>query len=216
MTSTRSRRKPRRKSHIQPWVPPNAYESAGLFGGIAEMMQIKPELHGKDLAKDGDWIIVIAPPRGTEYTVEHLSCWYAVPDPYVVTHADSKIPPHHHYRVRLLTPNGLLWLWPHEYVVLRGDLTRLFSHEGIEVHYISDRATVDPDRLFYLRQRGIPKQEALMMLIGEVREQTFCWFTMPEDCKDELSGVGVPLQIARNVPPRAAWTDVDISRILTT
>jgi hypothetical protein len=179
----------------------NFIMTSSVLHGNAERQQLRPEEYSKEI-DEGAWIIVIDPPN-TEYTVEHLSCWYALPDPYhhEKTHRRSEFTVVR-YRVRILTPKGPLWLWPHEYIVLK-DATELFNAEGVEVHYLSNHAEVDPDHLFFLRQRGIPKQQALMMLIGEVKEQNFCYFTMPEEAQEMFRDVGVPLDLYIHRNPRA-------------
>ena len=163
--------------------------AASQFGGVPAVMQLEPEEWGKKVGEEGAWVIVMMPPP-TEYTVEPLSIWYAVEDEY------SRDDGVRFYRVRILTPDGPLWLWPHEYTILQ-DLPGLIREEGMQVHYLSDQAAVQEDRLFYLRSRGIGKQDALLMLIGDVKEQTFCYFTSPRSTQWAMAGVGVPHLRAR-------------------
>src|SRR5260221_632393 len=94
------------------------------------------------------------------------------------------------YRVRILTRNGPLWIWPHEYNVV--DSISDYIENGAKINYLTSEASVPEAQLFYIRTRGISKGDALVMLIGEVKEQTFCYLTFPKEFQIEFAGVGVP------------------------
>ena len=144
----------------------------------------------KTLPEDGAWIMVLLPPN-TEYTVEPLSCWFAVAD-------ESR----ERYKARIETPKGPLWLYPHEYVLV-GNVAEYITmatedEGGVKVNYISDRTELKSDQLFYLRQRGIPYADAVLMLLGTVKDQFFCYLTFPVQYQVAMAGVGVRSYQARS------------------
>jgi hypothetical protein len=87
------------------------FDSICLWEGTAGAMQVYPQRFGRRVPEEGAWILVIDPPSGTPITIEPLSVYYAIPEDYL-----SSTPPRH--RVNILTREGMLYLWPHEYIIV--------------------------------------------------------------------------------------------------
>lgn len=126
-----------------------------------------PEDFKKNLPPEGKWIQIKEPPS-TEFTVPPFSIWFAVP--WGEGRDGMK------NRVKIVTPSGTLGLWPHEYWVI-DDVTKYIGREpeGILVHHMNDKPVVEANALHYLMSRGIPRREASMLLIGQIKDPTFLW-----------------------------------------
>lgn len=168
-----------------------AWPGAPFGARYNEMMTLMPEDFGLALPPEGGWIMVRRSPP-TEIKVPLLSMWYAMPDPFLRTPVGKKfsLQVFPMYRARIHTPEGPLWLLPPEYVLVQ-DITQYLGQEkyGIDLHFLSEEAAVDQDALFYLRSRGVSKQDALVMLLGTIRDPNFCYLTVRQEYAEAL-GMG--------------------------
>jgi len=141
----------------------------------------------KELPEDGAWIMVLLPPN-CEYTVEPLSIYFAVPD--------TTGP---RYKARILCRQGPLWLWPHEYTIIENvsEYITMLGDDGPKINYMSARTELSGDKLFYLRSRGVPYADAVLMLLGEVKDPNFCYLTFPREVQRFFAGTGVMSLFAR-------------------
>ena len=154
----------------------------------------------KMLPDDGGWIQVKFPPH-TVVPVEYLSCWYAVP-----THQAEEWNHLHlgrsRYTVRVLTPIGEVWLFPHEYTVVEPE--KLYSYinmvgedknedmNHVTLHWLDPRNDqFDCEKLHYIMSRGIKKADAYKMLLGEIHSPHACYLTFNVEYQRIFAGVGV-------------------------
>lgn len=123
-----------------------------------------------EVPKDGAWILIKKSPP-TEYTVPPMSIWFATPWP--LTGRGNRPQPH---RVKIVTPKGELGLWPREYSRITAvEKYYEFLGGGMEIKFFGSEAGVPPDKLFYLRSRGIAKKDAITLLIGSIKAHGVCW-----------------------------------------
>lgn len=146
-----------------------------------------PEEHDKDLG-DGAWVFVIDPPvteQWSRFQVPVLSLWWARPHVLTSGRFGTRMP----YQGVIQTPAGDLHLWPHEYTICR-DPQRILGEDGVQIHALGGDPMLDEDMLFYLRSRGITKEEAVQMLFDQINQQNFCYVTLPREAVDAFVGVG--------------------------
>jgi hypothetical protein len=145
----------------------------------AELMGYFPEEHDSKLPDEGAWILVKKSPE-TEYTVPPLSIWYALPWPM-----EDRRRGRGFYRVRIITPRGDLGILPHEYTVIK-DITRYVGQEkeGMRFRFLSEDVEIPSDQLFYVMSRGIPRREATMMLLPELKSPNLGWFESSKEIAD--------------------------------
>lgn len=116
--------------------------------------------------------------------VPHLSVWFAMPHVTgLIREVRLKWRKKDAFKVAMkqaiiYTKEGAVHLWPHEYNRFDIDKFLDFTDEdGFYIHYLSENAAVDPEKLFYLRTRGIGKAQAQRMLLGELKDPNYCYFT---------------------------------------
>jgi hypothetical protein len=139
------------------------------IGDLPYYMELHPEEYEKLIPKTGCWIRILIPPP-TQFTVPHLSMWFAKP-------AWSD----HRNLAKIITPEGELWVRPHEFQKVK-DITQWVGMEpDVEMHYLSKTAKVNEqvaNMQWYLQTRGIDKHEATKLLLGHIKDQHFAYFTM--------------------------------------
>lgn len=148
------------------------YYRCSIHGTYGEIEDFMPWTVRKELPEEGAWIRVNIVPN-TEMVVPPFSQWFATNDFMDVDKFGLQI-----RRVRISTPDGPLWLLPHEYCRV-DDIAQWLGREdeGIFMRMMAGEATrVDPEALLYLRSRGIGKADALLMLLGQIKSPNFCWF----------------------------------------
>lgn len=126
-------------------------------------------LPGKNkVPDDGAWILVKdSPPM--QYTVPPMSIWFATPWPMTNDRLDT-------HRVKIITPQGELGVFPREYSLLEHpEKYYEFVGDGMEVKFFGNEEGVPRDKLFYLRSRGISKKDALVMLVGNIKAHGVLW-----------------------------------------
>lgn len=153
-------------------ISPESMGFEGALGRLAEFRSYFPEDNA--LAEDGDWILVKESPS-TEYTVLPLSIWYATRWPM-----DTGRRPIH--RVKVTTSKGDLGLFPHEYSKITAiEKYYEFIGDGMDIHFFGSDEGIPADKLFYLRSRGIPKKDAIVMLLKMIRSPAVCWIETRRD-----------------------------------
>lgn len=117
---------------------------------------------------EGGWILV-KDSLPTEYTVTPLSIWFAEPWPISGER-------HCSHRVKIMTPKGEIGLFPREYTLI-ADPGKYYEFigNGMEIKFFGNEEGVPRDKLFYLRSRGIAKQDALALLIGSIKAHGVLW-----------------------------------------
>ena len=143
-----------------------------------------PEGDGKAIPEDGAWIIVLEEPM-TElrdrFRVPFMSMWRARPHTLdsggVQVSKDVTLYPK---QAVITTPGGDLHLWAHEYVMAT-DPFRLISDPDATINSLGGEPVLDEEAMFYLRSRGIPHSEAVLLLIETVKSTDFIYVTFPEE-----------------------------------
>jgi hypothetical protein len=142
-----------------------------------------PEDYGKALPEEGAWIMLLMSVHvgklttegKTEHvTVPHLSMWFALPTVSPSGCLDLK-----KKKAIIQTPQGEVHIWPHEYTVVK-DLSKyldMTEEEGFYINFMSETEGFDMDKLLYIQSRGIPKGTAQRMLLPELKDPYFCYFT---------------------------------------
>lgn len=176
-TNRRLDRRALRKAQAQPnWEDsPEAQEllhdaCLGL-GQPDEEIDYRPEIVGRKLPPEGQWIQVTKSPH-TEYTVPPFSIWFATPwQMDVGTRIGFKAK-----RVQVVTPKGSLGLFPSEYAIIK-DVSQFLGREreGVYLRQMNDQPVVDKEALFYLQSRGVPRQKAMLLLINQIKDPSFLW-----------------------------------------
>jgi hypothetical protein len=141
------------------------------FSRLEEVEDSFPEDYGKELPEEGAWIRVNSSPN-CEYTVPPFSMWRAS---RWYLYLDASLAPIK--RVKIITPKGDLGIFPHEYCIVK-DITEWLGHEHVYMRMLGEGAEsgINPDQLFYIRSRGVPRREAERMLFTQVSSQSYCWF----------------------------------------
>lgn len=148
---------------------------AGRCAAVEEFTNYFPGAN--EVPEGGAWVLVKDPPF-TEYTVPPLSLWFA--EPWDMDHERRNS-----HRVKIITPKGELGLFPREYSIVSNPEKYLkFIGKDMTIKFFGSTTGVPPDALFYLRSRGVKKEDAITMLIGQVRSHGVCWIeTSPEVCE---------------------------------
>jgi hypothetical protein len=129
--------------------------------------------------ENGAWIMVRKSPP-TEYTVPPMSFWFAEPWPMAGLVKNTV------HRVKVVTPKGNLGILPHEYSLVK-DISKYYEFlgGGIDIVFFGNEDTgLPPDKLLYLRSRGIKKQDAITMLIGEIKKHGVCYLKTRKEITD--------------------------------
>lgn len=154
-------------------------EAAALAMTLEDYWSMMPDECGCKIPPEGCWIMVKRPPN-TEFTVPPFSMWYALEDVRPrksagIYREDVGLAYH---LAKILTPRGDLWLWPGEYVPVK-DVSKYFEFPEEHIHInLLGGEELAPDKLFYIRSRGISKKDAIKMLIGEVKTQNIAYVTV--------------------------------------
>ncbi len=189
-----------------------------------------PEDYDKDLPETGCWIMLLTDIRvgkqtgATEESVKlinvpRLSLWYAMPHTSNCRVMLAELGNGTGRRVKqrdrdfaylrqavINTPDGAVHVWPREYQKVDINKFLEFSdQDGLQIHYLNEDSGIDDCALFYLRSRGIDKAEAQKMLLGQLANPNFCYFTfVPEITRQFNDGAGMPYLMPINHQRRAA------------
>lgn len=147
---------------------------AAYTAAKAEEESYFPEDFGSDIPEEGCWVLVKTPPC-TEIRISKFSIWYALP---VVRPQSNGFSLH---LAKILTPDGDLCLWPHEYVKVDVAKYMEFIGQGFEINYFGEAAEIHTDSLFYLMSRGVTRPAALQLLLPSLQSQTVCWLEACEE-----------------------------------
>lgn len=149
-----------------------------------EVEDFFPEDYGKKLPDDGGWIILtvsvhcgrLMPDETTKHIdVPHLSVWFAVP----------QVAGNGAIKVAIQTPDGEVCVWPHEYNLFDiGKFLEFSDEDGFNIHFLSENGAFDEQALFYLRSRGISKGEAQRMLLVNLKDPHYCYFTFADELRE--------------------------------
>lgn len=89
------------------------------------------------------------------------------------------------YKIRITTPWGQCCLWPYEYSVMDPASIMPLKAEG-ELEFIPfTKNAVLNDQVFYLRSRGIPLNDAMVMTLGTLKSAVG-WFRPSRKVAREL------------------------------
>jgi hypothetical protein len=152
-----------------------------------------PEDDDKAIPDEGAWICVTdVPHTGLSFEVPPLSMWRATRHEGELL---AKGLPFPSQQAVIHTPGGNLHLWPTEYSII--DNINLFVGQEPDcvMHKLGGEPVLAEDPLFYLMLRGIPRQDAALMLLGDVTSQDFVYFTWAPFYQEFFEGVGVPLGV---------------------
>lgn len=164
-----------------------------------------PEDDGKAIPDEGAWICVIDVPHAPllNFEVPYLSMWRATRHDGPLLHKDLPFPSQ---QAVIHTPGGTLHLWPTEYVVI-DDISLFVGQEpDCVMHKLGGEPVIDEDQMFYMMLRGIPRQDAALMLLGDVTSQDFVYFTWDVFYQEYFEGVGIPLAVHMYRHPRTGAT----------
>jgi hypothetical protein len=153
-----------------------------------------PEDYDKQIPADGAWIQLLSTVRVghqvdngmiEEVNVPHLSIWYAMPT--CMTHGVAagnglEFP----LRLGIInTKQGEVRVFPHEYNIVSQEALRRWlaftEQDGFYIHFLSDSGAFDADKIFYMRSRGLDLAECRRLLLPELKDPNFCYFTFHEE-----------------------------------
>ena len=155
------------------------------------------EDYDKQIADEGAWIIVLDPPHvqlTNDFQLPRLSMWRATR--FDGAHLARDLPFRFQQAV-INTPGGTVHLWPTEYTII-DDITQFVGQEpNCTLHSLGGQPVLDEDQMFYLMSRGVSRQDAALLLIGQVTATDFAYFTFSKEYQDLFAGVGIPLNVLR-------------------
>lgn len=164
-----------------------------------------PEEFDKKIPDEGAWILILEEPfteLRSRFEVPLLSMWRArrheLDSGAVHVSKNLTLRPQ---QAVISTPGGDLHLWPHEYVIASNPMG-LLSCEGAEIHQLGGKPVLDEEYMFYLQSRGIPYDEAVLMLFDTIEDTDFIYVTFPEEITALLEGVGRSLRRHVALNPR--------------
>lgn len=156
-----------------------------------------PESVGKALPKEGAWVIVTQEPNTVlrnDFRLPVPSMWRAKPrhlDVGAITvHLDMGTQTYtaHPVIAVITTPAGELGLWPHEYVIASKP-TEIASDPDSTLNSLGGQPLIDEDQLFYLRSRGIPRHQAVMMLLDTIENTDYAYVTFSHEVTESLASL---------------------------
>lgn len=163
-----------------------------------------PEEYDKAVPDEGCWIRILEEPH-TEmkqrFRLPVMSMWRARPHTLNCSRYGNYSPK----QAVIATPGGDLHLWPHEYVVVP-DITPYIGEDGVTMHELGGSPIFDAhgeDQLFYLQSRGITRHDAALLLLNDLPDQNFVYFTFDPEIVDAFGEVGMPLWRHVQLHPRA-------------
>jgi hypothetical protein len=163
-----------------------------------------PEIDGKAIPDEGAWILILEEPHTVmkdRFRLPLLSMWRARRHVLANTSISTRGVKFHPQQAVIATPAGDLHLWPHEYMIATNPMA-LASEPDAELHALGGQPVVDEEEIFYLQSRGIPRQEAVLMLFDKIESLDFVYVTFPEEITSLLEGVGRPLRRHMALNPR--------------
>lgn len=162
-----------------------------------------PEDEGKAIPDEGAWICVtdVPPAPLIDYELPALSMWRATRHDGSLLAKDL---PFRSQQAVIQTPGGTLHLWPTEYAVIDNINTFVGQEPDCVMHEMGGEPVLDEDQMFYLMQRGITRHDAALMLLADVQNQDFVYFTWAAEYQEVFAGVGVPLGVHVARHPRSA------------
>lgn len=118
-----------------------------------------------------------------EIVVPHLSMWFAMPTLAINLRAWSGF---HAHQAIIQTPHGSVNLWPSEYNIVKDINAYLgFIDEGaITINFMNESNKFDVDSLFYLMSRGLGRAQAQRLLLPDLKDPFYCYFTVDQSISD--------------------------------
>jgi hypothetical protein len=155
--------------------------------GIGECLEdYFPEDYDKALPEEGAWIMLLMSVHVGKATTEGKAESVTLPT----------VSPSGRHGVKrkkaiIQTPQGEVHIWPHEYTVVKDispylDMT---EEEGVYIHFMHETGGFDADKLLYIQSRGIPRGTAQRLLLPELKDPHFCYFTF-HPAYSEMFGEG--------------------------
>lgn len=138
-----------------------------------------------EIPENGSWILVTSPPN-TEIRVKKFSLWYAMPE---IRKSGRDYPVK---LAKILTPEGNLWLWSHEY--RRVDILKYleFEGQGFTLRLFGNVNSKHRDMVHYIMSRGLSKTNAYKLILSGISEEGFtqdiCYFEPDDEVSELFSG----------------------------
>lgn len=164
-----------------------------IDGMNSEVWSALPERAGCEIPDEGAWILISRIPiteMDQRFEVPVLSIWRARPEyrnrEFTLGKAQglsrkTKI----NWPMLLAvisTPGGDLWLYPGEYFTIPTEKLEVYLDRignEVEVHFMGAGEPGDlADQLFYLMCHGIPRAEAMLLLLPNLTDSNFVYFTI--------------------------------------
>lgn len=166
---------------------------AALDGLNSEVWSALPDRGGCEIPDEGAWVFVKRVPHTAldeRFQVPVWSIWRARPEYRNRTFVLGKERGlSRKTRIEwpcllavINTPGGELWLYPGEYTTIPPDRLGVYLDaigRGVEIHFLGAGDPGDLDnQLFYLMCHGIKRTNALLLLLPNLTDSDFCYFTV--------------------------------------
>lgn len=174
---------------IRDWVYTQAGMAPSPEAKESELMRYFPDEYSKQLPKNGGWIMIKRDvPVPGEFRPVVYSVYFAKPaaiykDIEISSTARRKqrkkrIP---YYRVRITTPAGDVWVWPHEYMIIP-DASMLLEEIGnsFDLERMGGDANYDIAKVHYLSTRGLSQTDTYSLLLNSLNSTNHIYFKIRE------------------------------------
>lgn len=159
-----------------------------LDGYLSEVYAAFPDEGKCEIPEEGAWIIVKSvAPTALEWDVPPMSVWRAKPfyryrefilgrESGLSRKTTIKWPM---LRAVIQTPGGELHLLPNEFVTTNIEVWLDNIGQGVTMHFLGagEPGELEP-QLFYIMAHGIPRREALTLLLPSLTDENFCYLTL--------------------------------------
>lgn len=164
-----------------------------IDGMNREVWSALPERGNAAIPDEGAWIFVKSVPYtelAERFEVPEWSIWRARPEYQNRTFTlgkesglSRKTKVHWPMlKAVISTPGGDLWLYPGEYSTIPPERLEVYleriGHE-VQVHFMGAGDPGDfANQLYYLMCHGIPRAQAMLLLLPNLTDSNFCYFTV--------------------------------------
>jgi len=172
----------RKEDYVDDYIMTHAAIGLGMINYEAEHSRFFPEKYNKDLPKKGGWVMIIEMPGTVVKPILH-SVYYAIP---VITkqvmhiYGDKKVE-YNMYKAKIITEEGELCIWPHEYMKVPIDAVLAEVGNSFDKIPLGGTPAYDLSKVHFLAMRGVSQVETYKILLKSVNSMNHVYFKIRDE-----------------------------------